>query len=94
MSDSEHAVEGYIITFPSSHFALKAEKKIKKQQLTEQITLISAPRSISSECGFCLLLDDYPHDDLFERLSDMNLNFHHIYIKKTIDGVKTYAKSN
>jgi hypothetical protein len=94
MSDSEHAVEGYIITFPSSHFALKAEKKIKKTQLTQQVKLISAPRTLSSECGFCLLLDDYPHSDLVERLTELNLNFHHIFIKKTIDGVKTYAKSN
>ncbi len=94
MSRDEQIIDGYIITFASSHFALKAEKKIKTQKLTEQIKLISAPRTISSECGFCLLVEDYDSSDLFEKLTEMNVKFNQIYTRTIIDGVKNYAKTS
>lgn len=94
MNRDEHIIDGYIITFASSHFALKAEKKIKAEKLTEQIKLISAPRTISSECGFCLLIEEYEQSNLFETLTEMNVKFNQIYTRTIIDGVKTYAKTS
>ena len=44
----------FIITFASTHDALKAEKELKKN--FSGISLIPTPRKISSECGFVLSL--------------------------------------
>jgi hypothetical protein len=44
-----------LATYPSSHAALSAEKRLKGGGL--QVELIPVPRQIRSSCGFCLLAE-------------------------------------
>ena len=44
-----------VILFPSTHFALRAEKLIKGKGLP--IKLIPVPRQLSSDCGVCLRIE-------------------------------------
>lgn len=44
-----------LATYPSSHAALRAEKRLKAGGLA--VELIPVPRQIRSSCGFCLLVD-------------------------------------
>jgi hypothetical protein len=46
---------GTIVTFPSVHYALAAEKAMKAVGLLP--VLIPVPRGISSDCGFCLFFE-------------------------------------
>lgn len=41
-----------IITFPSIHYALKAEARLKKSGIS--VKLIPVPRNLSSDCGIAL----------------------------------------
>jgi hypothetical protein len=43
-----------IVTFSSSHTALRSERSLKGRGLA--VDLIPVPREISSACGFCLLV--------------------------------------
>ena len=52
MSDN---IKYFIITFESNYLALKAEKELKKHNIT--LEFIPVPREISSACGVCLKLD-------------------------------------
>ena len=54
-----------LATYPSSHAALKAEKRLKAEGLA--VELIPTPRQIRSSCGFCLLVDlDLPGDAILD----------------------------
>jgi hypothetical protein len=41
-----------VILFPSTHFAIQAEKKAKEKGFS--IKLIPVPRHLSSDCGVCM----------------------------------------
>lgn len=45
---------GLLITYESSHMAIRAERALKSRGL--EVDLIPVPREISSACGFCLIL--------------------------------------
>ncbi|HUW71543.1 MAG TPA: DUF3343 domain-containing protein [bacterium] len=47
-------VSALIITFESSHMAIRAERALKVLGIT--VDLIPVPRQISSACGFCLIV--------------------------------------
>ena len=40
-----------VITFHTTHFALKAKKVLQKDKIN--IEMIPVPRELSSDCGFC-----------------------------------------
>ena len=44
-----------LATYPSSHAALRAEKRLRREGLA--VELIPVPRQIHSTCGFCLLVE-------------------------------------
>ncbi len=54
----------YVITFPTTHLALKYDKTIKKNGLNSK--LIPVPRKLSSNCGFCGQV--YTKKELFQIL--------------------------
>jgi len=70
----------FVITFPSSHLAMHANKTFMNSKIICEI--IPTPRQISSECGFCLLgeIDDISTLKEFNSLN--KINFDKIYIKK------------
>jgi hypothetical protein len=41
-----------VILFPSTHFAIRAEKRVKEKGMA--VKLIPVPRHLSSDCGVCL----------------------------------------
>ncbi len=41
-----------VVLFPSTHFALRAEKLLKERGFS--IKLIPVPRHLSSDCGVCM----------------------------------------
>ena len=45
-----------IVTFPSTHAALSAEKKLKDEGVVG-VEFIPVPREISSNCGVCLKIN-------------------------------------
>ncbi|WP_299014843.1 DUF3343 domain-containing protein [uncultured Photobacterium sp.] len=92
MTASAVTAMDYIVTFTSSHFALKAESALKKAEMAPR--LISAPRAISSQCGFCLVLENCDCQDLAAKLKQLTVAFTHIYTRQLIDGVKHYAQQN
>lgn len=47
--------EIYVISFESTHHAIKAEKEIKNNNIT--IKTIPTPREVSSSCGLSLKFD-------------------------------------
>jgi hypothetical protein len=51
----ENIQKSCVITFPSTHYALKAEKAFKKHSI--EVKLIPVPRHISSDCGIALEFD-------------------------------------
>ena len=55
-----------LLTFPSSHAALGAERALSGSGVA--VELIPVPRQIRSDCGFCLLTDvGVPDTPDFER---------------------------
>ncbi|MCK8826779.1 DUF3343 domain-containing protein [Natroniella acetigena] len=66
----------YIITFPSTHLALKFESIMKANNLKTKLTPV--PRQISSSCGIAGKLDK----ENFEKLKKMEdkIEYEHIYL--------------
>ncbi len=80
----------FLVTFFSTHHALKAEKILKN--ISPRIDLIPTPREINSECGFSVLIR-YFKDKPSILLKD--LSYEHIYqIKYNNKGAKTYEKND
>lgn len=80
----------YIITFLSSHHAIKAEKRFKTGNF--EIELIPTPRPISSECGFTLYAKNDVVEKIKEFLQQKKLNFAEIYKIEYSNGEKKYEK--
>ena len=80
-----------VITFSSTHQALKAEDIFKELQL--DFELIPTPREISAECGFALLVNDNNTVNIKETCDSNNIRFSGIYEILINDGVKYYEKS-
>jgi hypothetical protein len=78
----------FLVTFISTHHALKAEADIKK--VSAGIILIPTPREISSECGFSLLVKDGKMDIV--KLKKFILYEHVYIIRQTETGEKEYEK--
>jgi hypothetical protein len=54
MSEQERYFAVDVLTFPSSHYALKAEKACKDAGIL--VVLIPLPREISADCGVALIV--------------------------------------
>ena len=80
-----------VITFSSTHQALKAEDIFKELQL--DFELIPTPREISAECGFALLVNDNDSAEIKETCDMSNIRFSGIYETQINDGVKYYEKN-
>lgn len=84
----------FIITFASSHYALKAERSFSLVAKEIKAKLISAPRTISTQCGFCLLLVNCTSTKLRTLIGETGVHYQNIYSRETIDGVKYYARED
>ena len=57
-----------VITFPSTHYALKAEKVLEEAGL--EIELIPVPRELSSSCGLAIPILEEEEDKAVEILRE------------------------
>jgi hypothetical protein len=80
-----------IITFSSTHTALKAEEICKELKL--DFELIPTPREISAECGFALMVKHIEPDVLHDLCEKRKIRFYGIYLKNMEKGEKIYEKS-
>lgn len=74
--------EIYVITFDSTHHAIKAEKEIKKENIN--IKTIPTPREVSVSCGLSLKFDYMDLNRIINIIEYNDLIFSGIYkiIKK------------
>ena len=80
----------HVITFHSTHHAIKAEKRLKTGNF--EIELIPTPREISSECGFTILIKNCESQSLVIFLEEDNLLVDQIYKISEIHGEKMYEE--
>ncbi len=60
--------EYYCLTFDSTHYAIKTEKKIKQHSI--KAMMIPTPREISASCGLSLKFDTDVKDTIISLLTD------------------------
>lgn len=70
-----------IITFPSVHYALKAEKLLRGEGIP--VAAINTPRHISSDCGICLRFEGDLESKVKEALRKGGVEYQGIYILET-----------
>jgi len=66
-----------IITFHTTHFALKAKKVLEKTD--QEIEMIPVPREFSSNCGFCCKLPWSEREKAERVLLDSQVEIDQIY---------------
>ncbi|MEW5767663.1 MAG: DUF3343 domain-containing protein [bacterium] len=74
-----------LVTFSSTHYALKAEKVLKENRL--QVVPMPVPREISSSCGLCLSFDCRLKESVVEALKKKGVEVEGIYLREE-GGVK------
>ena len=65
-----------LVTFPSVHYALKAERAFRKHRL--DVDMIPVPRAISSDCGICAKVVFAKLDRVLE-IMKKNIRYEEIY---------------
>ncbi|MDI6794543.1 MAG: DUF3343 domain-containing protein [bacterium] len=69
-----------LITFSSTHYALKAEKVLKEHRL--QVVPMPMPREISSSCGLSLSFDCRLKESVVEALKKSKVEVEGIYFRE------------
>ncbi len=81
-----------VVTFQSTHHAMKAKKIVQASELSGEI--IPTPREISKECGFTILVHNAGIGEVRDFFNENELKFSHIY-KVIEDGEKKrYEEDN
>lgn len=62
-------LEMNVITFRSTHHAIKTEKELKKEGIN--IKVIPTPREITSSCGLSIRFNDEDKDKVLSIINDM-----------------------
>lgn len=78
-----------VITFRSTHHAIKTEKALKKENLP--IKVIPTPREITASCGLSIRFEDEDQEKVFEVVNDLVEN-ENIIIKGIYKIVRTKEK--
>ena len=66
-----------LILFSSVHFALKAERALKKRKLEAE--MVPVPRSLSADCGICAQVDVEDLDRVIGILKKAKINHDDVY---------------
>lgn len=67
-----------VITFPSTHYALKAEKVLEEAGVA--IELIPVPRELSSSCGLALPILEEEEDRVVEILRENRVEIEGVHL--------------
>ena len=68
---------GCVVTFNATHYALKAEKVLKKVKYV--VKLIPVPRQFSSNCGLALQFDCSAKADVVKIFEEQHIKVHGIH---------------
>ncbi|MBI5787626.1 MAG: DUF3343 domain-containing protein [Candidatus Schekmanbacteria bacterium] len=69
--------KGCVVTFDATHYALKAERVLKKEKMV--VKLIPVPRQFSSNCGLALHFDCPLRDKVVEVFEKEHIKVHGIH---------------
>jgi hypothetical protein len=67
----------YCLTFDSTHYAIKTEKKLKENNL--DVSIIPTPREISASCGLSIKFLDFQKDDICKLLDSEDFERINLY---------------
>lgn len=82
----------YLITFASTHLAIKAERTLKEQH---RLTMIPTPRELSASCGLSLMLEAETAEAAFEKLKEEGTEGMALYrVTRMGDGPRQYESLN
>jgi hypothetical protein len=79
-----------IITFYTTHFALKAKKVLEKSGI--QFETIPVPREFSSDCGFCCKVLWGEKDSIMTILRENNVEMDSVYQWKRDEAIERKKK--
>ncbi|PID28392.1 MAG: hypothetical protein CSB55_05335 [Candidatus Cloacimonadota bacterium] len=82
----------FLVTFLNTHASLKAKKVFSDIDCENEF--IPVPRSISSECGYSMLILIETHEKLLTLLEKEKIKIRHIYLCKDENGERNYEKIN
>jgi len=68
---------GCVVTFDATHYALKAERVLKKERMV--VKLIPVPRQLSSNCGLALHFDCSFKDQIVDIFEKQHIKVHGIH---------------
>ena len=80
------------MTFQSVHHALHCESKLLEESI--KLTLITTPRSVTSNCGFSVEIEECNAETTQKMLTELTITYEGLYEKSLRDGVKYYAKKD
>lgn len=80
----------YVISFDSTHHAIKAEKLFKEANLN--IKMMPTPREITASCGLSIRFEEADLGEVEKIISDEELNVKGKYEMNRTDGVRTAQK--
>jgi Fe-S oxidoreductase len=66
-----------VVTFNATHYALKAERVLKKAKYN--VKLIPVPRQFSSNCGLALQFNCAARDDVVRIFEEQHVKVHGIH---------------
>ena len=80
----------YVVSFDSTHHAIKAEKLFKEYNLN--IRMMPTPREITASCGLSIRFEQADLEEVERIISDEGLNVKGKYEMNRTDGVRTAQK--
>ena len=77
MSNINEAAQALVVTFPSTHQALKCDRSLKSK--LEGFQLMPVPRQISSSCGLAAKIGGLSQEQLLSEFAAAGIEYEEIY---------------
>lgn len=82
-----------LLTFPSVHYAIRAEKVLQKEGI--ETKTIPTPREISNSCGLCLMLSlDHEERIVDGEIEGLEVDAVYVYDKEEKEACKRPLKGD
>jgi len=80
----------YLITFESTHLAIRTERMLKQKY---KITMIPTPRDLSASCGLSLMLESEAVTEACTELAEQGFEGMHLYrVTREESGPREYQE--
>ncbi len=80
----------YVVSFDSTHHAIRAEKLFKEHNLT--VRMMPTPREITASCGLSIRFEEPDLKEVEDIINDEELDVKGKYEMNREDGVRTAQK--